>query len=33
MIVEVILIHNSNVKGKNERKKKDAAPNSMHGEV
>lgn len=34
MIVEVILIHNSNVK-KEERKKRknDAAPNSMQGEV
>ena len=30
MIVEVILIHNSNAKGK---KKKKVAPNSMHGEV
>lgn len=29
MIVEVILIHNSNAKGK----KKKVAPNSMHGEV
>lgn len=33
MIVEVILIHNSSIRGKKGKKKKDAVPKSMHDDV